>query len=211
MGNASAGDRERFADGAPGLVDRDVGIGAGGTTIWGRRFDNDTCLHDLRVGSEDPVRQGFLLAVALLFAGPAFAASVAGNSALSLAALVADRSPSLTPRERLLLAAYLDGQPKMGFPPGKKIIVRADAVICRISNVDITAKSCSLTFRGKTASIAGRPAHELYATLVDIGVASLGAAGSLIAGVKNLECTIDPAEVSQEGGGGANCTFAGNL
>jgi hypothetical protein len=88
----------------------------------------------------------------------------------------------------------------MGFPPGKKIIVRADAVICRISNVDITAKSCSLTFHGKTASIAGRPAHELYTTLVKIGVASLGATGWMIAGVKNLECTIDPAQVSQEGG-----------
>jgi hypothetical protein len=34
------------------------------------------------------MKQGFLLAVALLFAGPTFAASVAGNSALSLAALV---------------------------------------------------------------------------------------------------------------------------
>ncbi len=56
----------------------------------------------------------------------------------------------------------------------------------------------------------GREAHELYATLIEAGVPSSGAAGSINESVKSLECVIDPAEVRQESGGGAKCTFEVN-
>ena len=34
-----------------------------------------------------------------------------------------------------------------------------------------------------------------------------GAAGSVFEGLSKLDCTIDPAEIKQKAGGGANCTF----
>ena len=109
------------------------------------------------------MKTGGIFAVILLFVGPpAFAGSVNGNGALALAALIADRSPSLTRAERVLLSAYLDGRPKMDFPRSKKIILRANAVVCRIGNVDITAKNCNLTFGGQTISLVGRQAQALY-------------------------------------------------
>ncbi len=79
---------------------------------------------------------------------------------------------------------------------------------CRISDVDITYHSCELSFGGKKESVTGRKAHELYATLVEAGVASDGAAGSIYEGIANLDCTVDPAAVKQEAGGGATCKFA---
>ncbi len=109
-----------------------------------------------------------------------------------------------------MLAAYLDGRPKAYFPAGRKIVVKADAVAYRISDVDVTGKACTLTFGKQTASLSGREAQALYATLIEAGVPSSGAAGSIYESVKTLECVIDPAQVRQEGGGGAKCTFEGN-
>ncbi len=58
--------------------------------------------------------------------------------------------------QKYLLNAYLEGRPKSDYPPGKTIVVRADEVACRISDVDITAKSCDLKFGAQTVSPAGR-------------------------------------------------------
>jgi hypothetical protein len=149
-----------------------------------------------------------VFAIALTFAGPAFAAEATGNGALSLAALVGQHSPALAQREKRLLSAYLEGRPKSDYPPGKKVVVTADEATCRISDVDITAKSCDLKFGARAVSFGGRQAQD--ATLIEAGVPSSGAAGSIYESVKALACTIDPAAVREEGGGGANCTFIVN-
>jgi len=140
-------------------------------------------------------------------AQPASAASVSGNGALSLAALVGLQSLSLNKAEKAILRKYLDGHAQVIFYKGKKIEVKADAVTCRISNVDITEHSCDLTFGGKKKSISGRAAHEIYATLVENGVPSDGAAGSIFEAITNLDCKVTPSEVAQKAGGGATCDF----
>ena len=74
--------------------------------------------------------------------------------------------------------------------------------------VDITGKDCTLKFGTHSISLAGRQAEALYATLVWAGVPSDGAAGSVVEGVKGLDCALNPAEVRQESSGGAKCAFA---
>jgi len=76
----------------------------------------------------------------------------------------------LSGNEKGVLAKYLDGHADVIFKKGKTIVVKADAVHCRISNVDITVHSCDLTFGGKKKTLTGRKAHEIYATLVENGV-----------------------------------------
>jgi len=95
----------------------------------------------------------------------------------------------------------------ISFPPNKKITVKADSITCRVSNVDITARSCDLVFASGKRALKGREANELYGTLAVAGVTAEGAAGSMIEGITNLECIIDPNVVKQKGGGGADCTF----
>ncbi len=145
-----------------------------------------------------------------MLAGPAAAAGAMGNGALSLAALVGLRSPAQTAVEKYLLSAYLAGRPKADYSRGKKVVVRADEATCRISNVDITAKSCDLKFGASSVPLLGGQAQALYATMIEVGVPPSGAAGSIIVSVKGLACTIDPAAVRQESGGGANCAFTVN-
>jgi hypothetical protein len=142
----------------------------------------------------------------IVASGSALAASTSGNAALSLAALVGLEAPHMTKAEHDALRAYLNGRATPKYAPGK-FTVKADAVTCRISNVDITEQSCELTFGTKKISFKGRKAHELYATLVQNGVPSDGAAGSMFESVTNLACAIDPAEIASRGGGGAGCDF----
>lgn len=157
------------------------------------------------------MRKLALLVVPVLLAGPVSAASTststAGNSALALAALVGAQSPALNAQQKGALAHMLDGNLNFAFPASQKIPVKADKVTCRASNVDISAHSCQLTFGGATHSLVGRAAHELYATLIESSVPSDGAAGSLFESLTLLSCTIDPNEVKQKAGGGADCTF----
>jgi hypothetical protein len=156
------------------------------------------------------MRKLALLVVPLLLAGQSAVAApmtTAGNSALALAALVGAHSPTLTLQQRKALANMLDGHLGFPFPPNQKIDVKADKVTCRASNVDISAHSCELVFGPKTRKLDGRAAHELYATLIESGVPSDGAAGSLFESLTALSCTIDPSAVKQKAGGGADCTF----
>ena len=154
------------------------------------------------------MRKAALLALPLLLAGhPAFAANTSGNGALALAALVGPHSPTLTLQQKTALLKMIDGNLNFPFPPGQKIDVKADKVTCRASNVDISAHSCELTFGATTRKLSGRFAHELYATLIENGVPSDGAAGSMFESVTALSCTIDPSVVKQKAGGGADCTF----
>jgi hypothetical protein len=88
-----------------------------------------------------------------------------------------------------------------------KINLTADSVICRSSDVDLTMHACDLVFGTATAQLHGRAAHDLYATLQEIGVPADGAAGTIFEAVSNLSCTIDPKEIESKDGGGASCRF----
>jgi len=143
----------------------------------------------------------------LVAAAPAHAQQASGSSALALAALVGIHSPTLSAQDKTALGYMLDGNLTFPFPANKKIDVKADSVVCRSSNVDISAHSCELTFGAKKVSLKGRAAHELYATVIEVGVPGDGAAGSIFEALKTLACTIDPNEVKQKAGGGASCTF----
>jgi len=154
------------------------------------------------------MKQTALLVFALTTAAqPASADTATGQRALALAVLVAAHSSELSGQDKHILARLFDGRLKVYSPPGRKIAVKADAVLCRASNVDITSRSCTLTFGTRTADLRGRRAHELFATIAEVGVPEDGAAGSVSVGLSNLDCTIDPAEIKQKAGGGANCTF----
>ena len=144
----------------------------------------------------------------LLFAGPASAdgSGSSGASGLALAALVGANSPSLGAPEKQALADMLNGD--LNFALNTPIIVPADSVSCRQSDVDISHHDCALKFGAATKTLEGRAAHELYATLVENGVPSDGAAGSIYEAVAHLSCAIKPAEVKQRGGGGASCAWA---
>ena len=156
------------------------------------------------------MRKLALFVVPLLLAGQsavAAPATTSGGAALALAALVGAQSPALTANQKKALSNLLDGHLASSYPPSQKIDVKADKVTCRASNVDISAHSCELTFGGKMRTVSGRVAHELYATLIESGVPSDGAAGSIFESVTDLACTVDPNEVKQKAGGGADCKF----
>jgi len=143
-----------------------------------------------------------------LFGGqPAFAASAIGNSALALASLVSEHSPILTLDEKSVMGQLLHPNPNFSYLADKKISVEADSIVCRQSNVDITARSCELTFGLKKVTVKGRKAHELFATIAEVGVPSDGAAGTIYESLSHLACTINPAEIKQKAGGGAECKF----
>ena len=112
--------------------------------------------------------------------------------ALALAGVVAPYSPLLTAEEREAVSALFAGHSDVRY--AKKISVTADKIVCRISNVDITARSCELTFKSATHTIKGRRANEVFATEVMAGVPSDGAAGSIFESLSKLNCTLDPAE-----------------
>jgi hypothetical protein len=150
-----------------------------------------------------------ILVVPLLTAGASTAsaapATASGPSALALAGVVALYSPLLSSDEREAVSAFFVGQ--SGVRYAKKISVTADKIVCRVSNVDITARSCELTFRGAKQTITGRRASEIFATEAMAGITPDGAAGSLTESLSKLSCTIDPAEIKQKAGGGATCAF----
>jgi hypothetical protein len=50
-------------------------------------------------------------------------------------------------------------------------------------------------------------ANEISATLAAAGVEADGAAGSNFRSVTKLVCTLDPAEIKENAGGGADCSF----
>ena len=156
-------------------------------------------------------------AVALMFGQDvAVAKSVTtdGPDALALAAVVAEHSPlTVVPGfDQSVLRRLFAGNTHFGFTPGRKISVTADSIECRTGHVDITMRTCDLTFSvrqrpvGKRA-VRGRQANELSATATVAGAASEGAAGSSIESFSKLKCTIDPNEIKQKAGGGAQCTF----
>jgi hypothetical protein len=141
-----------------------------------------------------------------LASGSASAASVGGHSALALGALVGIASPMVGLTDRAALTVLLDGKPAKT-AKWRKIVVKADLIVCRAGNVDITAFQCDLTFGAKKIALQGRRAHELFATVLEAGVPGEGAAGTIYEALHNLSCTIDPPTIAQNSGAGADCTF----
>lgn len=141
----------------------------------------------------------------VLLVHTASAADYSGAGALALAAVVAAHDTALNVNLRDVIAKIFAGEN----PPysGGKIMIKANKAECRQSNVEINARSCALTFGSHVVNISGRPAHELYATLIEAGVPSEGAAGSVFETLTALDCTIDPKEIKQNTGAGASCTF----
>lgn len=133
--------------------------------------------------------------------------TASGPAALALAAVIAQHSPAVRALDRRVIARLFRGNTRFGFTPNTKISVDADSVVCRVSNVDITSRSCELKFGSRKRTLTGREANEVGATAAAAGIPSQGAAGSSIESVSNLRCTIDPNEVMQKAGGGAQCSF----
>ena len=148
-----------------------------------------------------------LLAAAGLSPATAAPVSVTGATALAVAAVVAQYSPQLSAGDKKVIAGLFDGKVKSSYPK-KKLSVSADSVMCRISNVAIADRGCEISF-GKKAkhSLKGREANELYATLATAGINAEGAAGSMIENVTKFSCTLDPAEIKDNSGGGADCSL----
>jgi hypothetical protein len=144
----------------------------------------------------------FLSSAAATHAAPA---TVTGPNALALAGVVALYSPLLSGDERETAAALFVGEKDVRY--AKKLTITADKIACRVSNVDISARSCELTFRGRKQTVNGRRASEIFATEALAGVPSDGAAGSVFESLSNLSCTLDPKAIKQKDGSGANCTF----
>jgi hypothetical protein len=145
-----------------------------------------------------------VFSLSLAGASAAAAASVAGAAALALAGVVAQYAP-LPAANKHAVAAFFKGD--TNFPYKGKISVTADKIVCRTSNVDITARSCEVTFKTKKQTLNGREANELFATEAVAGIPADGAAGSNFESLSKLNCTLDPAQLKQKGGGGAECSF----
>jgi hypothetical protein len=133
--------------------------------------------------------------------------TVSGPAALALAAVVVGYSPWVNSIDKQVLANLLDGNPSYNFPASQRIVVKADSIVCRTSNVDITERSCELTFGRHKRALAGRKANELNATAIQAGIPAEGAAGTVFESLAHLTCSIDPSEIKQKAGGGASCIF----
>jgi hypothetical protein len=147
-----------------------------------------------------------ILMASLLLAGasPARAGTVSGSTALALAGVVAPLSPVLASGEKKAIAMLFAANSDI--PYKKPIVVTADRIVCRTGNVDITVRSCEVTFGNKVKTVNGSTVNEIYATEALAGVPADGAAGSNFESLSKLSC-IDPNAIRQKDGSGASCTF----
>jgi hypothetical protein len=153
-----------------------------------------------------PAALALSLIPAAMSAASAAPATASGPVALALAAVVAQYSP-LPAYEKKTMARLFAGDSNFHVKSSKTISVTADTIVCRTSNVDIAARSCELTFKSAKRSLKGREANEIFATLATAGVTQEGAAGSNFESISTLNCTIDPDQIGQKSGGGADCSF----
>ena len=168
----------------------------------------------LDIGSIDlDMKKLVILGLAFLLGQWTIASAVAaptsanGPAALALAAVVGQYSSMLSRRDKSVLARLFDADLTIKLLEDRNISVNAETIVCRTSDVDITARSCALKFGNHRRRLKGRRANELNATVVQAGVPSEGAAGSIFVSLSHLVCTIEPREIAQKAGGGANCTF----
>ena len=147
-----------------------------------------------------------VLSQALVPAASAAPASTSGTAAFAVAAVLNSHWSVVGPFERRAIARLFRGSTAI-FPPNRKISIVVDSIMCRVSNVDLTARSCDVMLRGGKRSLTGRDANELYATLANAGIMPEGAAGSMIVSITKLDCTIDPSMIKQKDGSGAECKY----
>jgi hypothetical protein len=133
---------------------------------------------------------------------------VFGPGALALAAIVGGDSPLLGDEDKAALAKLLDGNTTFDFPKDKTIAVMADKIACHASNIDIAEHDCTLAFGKQDVMLKGRAAHELYATLLEVGIEPDAGAGNIWVSVSKLDCAINVVEVQDKAGGGATCHYA---
>ena len=145
------------------------------------------------------------LSVSLSIPYSAHAADVSGSTALALAGVIAPLSPILAGAEKKAIAMLF--AVNSDIPYKKPIVVTADRLTCRTSNVDITLRTCEVTFGKGVKTVNGSTANEIFATQAMAGVPSDGAAGSNFEALSNLSCTIDPAAIRRKDGSGAVCSF----
>lgn len=143
-------------------------------------------------------------------AGGQASTKISGPYALALAGVVAERDPALSPAERQIVARLFAGGANAPYPAGRSLTVAADKIVCRVSDVQIIARSCQLTFGAKLVDLTGPAANALFATLAAAGVPSDGAAGSIFEAVGALSCKLTPSVILANGGGGADCVYAPN-
>ncbi|MCP1839418.1 hypothetical protein ACVIIZ_005713 [Bradyrhizobium sp. USDA 4523] len=155
----------------------------------------------MRLGQLTILACSLLLASSATWAAPA---TTSGSVALALAGVVAPYSP-LPAKEKKAVAAFLGGDSNV--PITRKITVTADKVVCRASNVDITSRSCELSFGSKTHTVRGSEANAMFATVALAGVPPDGAAGTIYEALSKLSCTLDPKVIKDKAGGGADCSF----
>ena len=141
----------------------------------------------------------------LAVASPVRAGTVSGSTALALAGVIAPLSPVLASGEKKAIAMLFAANSDI--PYKKLIVVTADRIVCRTGNVDITVRSCEVTFGKKVKTVNGATANEIYATEALAGVPADGAAGSNFESLSKLSCTIDPNAIGRKDGSGASCTF----
>jgi hypothetical protein len=153
------------------------------------------------------VKAAVAFVAALLSASAAYANSVDGHAALSLAELVGLRSPLLPAAQKDILFKFMAGNTSFRSSDAP-FAATATEIDCTAGDVDITAHRCTLTFGTAAIQLTGAAAHEIYATMIEAGVQSEGTAGSVHESLKGLSCTIDVAAVKQNGGGGAHCDYA---
>jgi hypothetical protein len=115
-----------------------------------------------------------ILSFLLLTCQSALAATASGSSAFALASLVAVHSPVLSTGDTVLIRRLFNGHFHQLRGDTKPISVDANAIVCSVGNVDLTAHSCKLTFGSKTINLTGDKAYELYATMSQAGVPSEG-------------------------------------
>jgi hypothetical protein len=148
-----------------------------------------------------------LLAMAQVPAVSAAPVTATGPAAFALACVVAQHSPLLNATDKRVIAHLFSGANHFVAPANRKFSVTADSIVCRVSDVDITARLCELAFESGKLTLKGRDANEMNATLAAASVAPEGAAGSTIESVSKLVCTLDSNEIGQKAGGGAKCSF----
>ena len=138
-------------------------------------------------------------------ASGATAAKTSGSTALALAGVIAPLSKELSRAEKRAVAMLFAGSSDV--PYKKPIVVTADKIVCRTGNVDITVRTCEVTFGKRVKTVNGSTANEIFATEALAGVPPDGAAGSNFESLTKLSCTIDPNAIRRKDGSGADCTF----
>jgi hypothetical protein len=143
-----------------------------------------------------------LMGISVAVAAPP--STINGSAALALAGVIAPHSPNLSTPDKKTVAAFFDG----GITPyGNTITISADKIVCRTSNVDITARSCEISFGKSGTKLSGRAANEVYATMAMAGIPADGAAGSVFESLAKLNCTLDPAAIKEKAGRGVTCIY----